>query len=183
MEEKLLVGDLNLLTDKPVLYVCNVRLTPTLSQKEKMYVEQIKKIAQEENAEAILIDAQQEAEIAQLESYDDRKIFLSDLGLDEPGVNKLIRSAYKLLNLKTFFTAGPKEVKAWTITNGTTAPQAAGTIHSDFEKGFICAEVIKYDDYIKYGSESACRDAGKLFIMGKDYVVQDGDVMHFRFNV
>jgi ribosome-binding ATPase YchF (GTP1/OBG family) len=124
-----------------------------------------------------------EAEIAAMENYDDRKMFLEDIGLDEPGVNKLIKAAYSLLNLQTYFTAGVKEVRAWTITKGMTAPQAAGVIHTDFEKGFIKAEVIKFDNFIQYGSESACRDAGKLAIEGKEYIVDDGDVMHFRFNV
>lgn len=183
-EETRLSAGLNLLTAKPVLYLCNVRLSPSLSKEEGERVEQIKKIAKEENAGVVIIDAQLEAEIAQLESYEDKKIFLQDAGLDEPGMNKLIRATYKLLNLKTFFTTtGGKEVKAWTIKNGVTALQAAGIIHSDFEKGFIRAEVIGYDDYIKYGSESACRDAGRLFPEGKEYMVQDGDVIHFRFNV
>ncbi|MBI3502122.1 MAG: redox-regulated ATPase YchF [Bacteroidetes bacterium] len=182
-EDKVHVADLMLLTAKPVLYLCNVRLTPTLSEGEGARVEQVRKIAKEENAEVVLIDAQQEAEIAQLESYEDRKTFLADLGLEEAGVNKLIKAAYKLLKLKTYFTAGPKEVKAWTITKGMTAPQAAGVIHTDFEKGFIRAEVIKYNDFVTLGSESACRDKGKLAQEGKEYVVGDGDVMHFRFNV
>jgi ribosome-binding ATPase len=118
-----------------------------------------------------------------LETYEERQLFLADMGLDEPGVNKLIKAAYRLLNLQTYFTAGEKEVRAWTITKGMTAPQAAGVIHTDFEKGFIKAEVIKYDDFLKYGSEAACRDNGKLAIEGKEYIVQDGDIMHFRFNV
>ncbi|MFH1004499.1 MAG: redox-regulated ATPase YchF [Bacteroidota bacterium] len=187
-EEKALVADMQLLTDKPVLYLCNVHINPPHSNMkgkkgEDEYVEQIKKIVAGENAEVIMIDTQQEVEIAQLENYEDRKTFLSDLGLDEPGVNKLIRSAYKILNLQTFITAGEKEVKAWTIEKGMKAPQAAGVIHTDFEKGFIRAEVIKYNDYITLRSESACRDAGKLAMEGKEYIVQDGDVMHFRFNV
>jgi hypothetical protein len=140
-------------------------------------------VAAKEGATVLIITAAMEAEIAAMENYDDRKMFLEDIGLDEPGVNKLIKAAYSLLNLQTYFTAGVKEVRAWTITKGMTAPQAAGVIHTDFEKGFIKAEVIKFDNFIQYGSESACRDAGKLAIEGKEYIVDDGDVMHFRFNV
>jgi GTP-binding protein YchF len=175
------VDDLYLLTSKPVLYICNVDEASAVSG--NTYVEAISKIAAEENAEILIITAAMESEIAQLESYEDKIAFLDEIGLAEPGVNKLIKKAYKLLNLETYFTAGVKEVRAWTITKGMKAPQAAGVIHSDFEKGFIRAEVIKYNDFIKLGSEAACRDAGKLAIEGKEYIVQDGDIMHFRFNV
>ena len=143
----------------------------------------MREAVKQESAEVIFLAAAMEAEIAQLESYEDKQMFLQDAGLEESGVNKLIKAAYRLLNLQTYFTAGVKEVRAWTITHGMTAPQAAGVIHTDFEKGFIRAEVIKYNDYLKFGSESACRDAGKLAQEGKEYVVGDGDVMHFRFNV
>jgi GTP-binding protein YchF len=175
------VDDLYLLTAKPVLYICNVDEASAVSG--NAYVELIKKIVEEENAEILIITAAMESEIAQLETYEDKVAFLEEIGLSEPGVNKLIKKAYKLLNLETYFTAGVKEVRAWTITKGMKAPQAAGVIHSDFEKGFIRAEVIKYLDFIKYGSESACREAGKLSVEGKEYIVQDGDIMHFRFNV
>jgi ribosome-binding ATPase YchF (GTP1/OBG family) len=148
------------------------------------YVDKVKVAVKEENAEVLIISAQIEAEIAELESYEERQMFLDDLGLTESGVNKLIKSAYKLLNLATYFTAGVQEVRAWTITKGFTAPQAAGVIHTDFEKGFIRAEVIKYEDFVKFnGVESVIKENGKLAIEGKTYVVQDGDVMHFRFNV
>ena len=147
------------------------------------YSAQIEKIAQEEGAEAMVIAAKTEEDIASLETYEDKQMFLEELGLTESGVNRLIKKAYSLLNLQTFITAGEMEVKAWTYHKGWKAPQCAGVIHTDFEKGFIRAEVIKYDDYIKYGSESAVREAGKLGIEGKEYVVQDGDIMHFRFNV
>jgi GTP-binding protein YchF len=176
-----IINEFFLLTIKPVIYVCNVD-EKNLHAGNK-YVDELKEAVKNENAEVIIVSANIEAEIAQLESYDDRKLFLEDLGLKESGLNKLIRSAYKLLNLITYFTAGPKEVRAWTIMKGTLAPQAAGVIHSDFEKGFIRAEVIKYNDYIKYKSEAACKEAGKMNVEGKDYVVDDGDVMHFRFNV
>lgn len=175
------VDDLYLLTAKPVLYICNVDEASAVNG--NAYVEQIKVIGAQEHAEILIITAAMESEIAQLETYEDKIAFLSEIGLTEPGVNKLIKKAYKLLNLETYFTAGVKEVRAWTITKGMKAPQAAGVIHSDFEKGFIRAEVINYEDYIKFGSESACRDAGKLAVEGKEYIVQDGDIMHFRFNV
>ncbi|RME17894.1 MAG: redox-regulated ATPase YchF [Bacteroidetes bacterium] len=180
-EEKKRIKDLNLLTIKPVLYVCNV--DEASAQTGNEYSEQIEKSAKEEGAEVLIITAQIESEIATLETYEEKQMFLAELGLEEPGVNKLIKKAYKLLNLQTYFTAGEKEVRAWTIERGWTAPQAAGVIHSDFEKGFIKAEVISYEDFIQYGSEAACREAGKLRIEGKEYVVQDGDIMHFRFNV
>jgi ribosome-binding ATPase len=179
-EDRALVYDLHLLTDKPVLYVCNVDQS---SLKGNNYTDYVKEIAKTENAEVLIIDAGIEAEITQLENPEDRKAFLDEMGLDEPGVNKLIKAAYKLLNLSTYFTAGEMEVRAWTIHIGDKAPQAAGVIHTDFEKGFIKAEVISFEDFVKYGSEAACRDAGKLMIQGKDYVMKDGDVVHFRFNV
>jgi ribosome-binding ATPase len=180
-EDKKYIDDLMLLTEKPILYVCNVDEGSVISGNK--HVDAVKDAIKDEDAEVIIITAAMEAEIAGLESYEDRQSFLKDIGLSEPGVNKLIKAAYKLLNLSTYFTAGVKEVRAWTITKGMTAPQAAGVIHTDFEKGFIRAEVIKYDDYIKYGSENACKDAGKLGIEGKEYLVEDGDIMHFRFNV
>lgn len=183
VEEKLKkhVADLFLLTAKPVLYVCNVDEASVLTGNK--HTEELRNAVKDEKAEVILISAAIEAEIALLESYEDRVAFLADLGLNEAGVNKLIKSAYRLLNLFTYFTAGVQEVRAWTITGGMLAPQAAGVIHTDFEKGFIRAEVIAYSDFIKYGSEAACRDNGKLNVEGKEYVVKDGDVMHFRFNV
>lgn len=180
-EEKQYIEDIHLLTAKPVLYVCNVDEASVKTGNK--YVDQVKELVKDENAEVIIITAAMEAEIAALESYEDRQSFLKDIGLEEPGVNKLIKAAYRLLNLSTYFTAGVKEVRAWTITKGMTAPQAAGVIHTDFEKGFIKAEVIKYNDFLQYKSEAACRDAGKLSIEGKEYLVGDGDVMHFRFNV
>jgi GTP-binding protein YchF len=176
-----LVADLWLLTSKPVMYVCNVDEASVNTGNK--YVDLVREAVKSENAEVVVIAAAIEADIAELEDYEDRKAFLSDLGLEESGVSKLIHTAYRLLHLQTYFTAGVKEVRAWTITIGMTAPQAAGVIHTDFEKGFIRAEVIHYDDFIRLGSESACRDAGKLAIEGKEYVVQDGDLMHFRFNV
>ncbi|MXV39059.1 redox-regulated ATPase YchF [Flavobacteriaceae bacterium Ap0902] len=179
--EQVIFDELHLLTAKPVLYVCNVDEASIKTGNQ--YVEDVKENVKDENALVIMLAAQVEADIMEMETYEDRKMFLDELGLDEPGVNKLIRTAYKLLNLQTYFTAGVKEVRAWTIHKGDTAPQAAGVIHSDFEKGFIRAEVIHFDDYEKYGSEAKAREAGKLSIEGKDYVVQDGDVMHFRFNV
>lgn len=180
-EDEKYIEDLHLLTVKPVLYVCNVDEASTKTGNN--HTAAVKEAVKSENAEVLLITAAMEAEIAALESYDDRKAFLEEIGLSEPGVNTLIHAAYRLLNLQTYFTAGVKEVRAWTITKGMTAPQAAGVIHTDFEKGFIKAEVIHFDDYMQYGSEAACRDNGKLGIEGKEYVVLDGDVMHFRFNV
>jgi len=163
------------------MYVCNVDEGSVVNGNK--HVDAVREAVKNENAEILIIAAAIEADIAQLESYEDREAFLSDLGLSESGVAKLIKQAYKLLKLQTYFTAGVKEVRAWTIHEGMTAPQAAGVIHTDFEKGFIRAEVIHYNDFITYGSESACRDAGKLAIEGKEYIVQDGDLMHFRFNV
>ncbi len=180
-EEKKQIEDLQLLTAKPVLYVCNVDEKAVIDGNK--YVDMVRENVKNENAEILVISAAIESEIAQLEDYADRVAFLSDLGLKESGVAKLIKAAYKLLNLITYFTAGVQEVRAWTIHQGFKAPQAAGVIHTDFEKGFIKAEVIKLEDFKKYGSESACRDNGKLAIEGKEYIVGDGDVMHFRFNV
>ncbi len=176
-----LLKDMYLLTAKPILYVCNVDEGSVLTGNE--HSERFRKAVADEPAEVILISAGIEADIAELETKEERMEFLADMGLDEPGVNKLIHSAYKLLNLITYFTAGEKEVRAWTIRRGTKAPGAAGVIHTDFEKGFIRAEVIKYDDYVRLGSEAAVKDAGKMGVEGKEYVVTDGDVMHFRFNV
>ena len=170
-----------LLTTKPVLYVCNVDDTSAASGNQ--YVEQVRQAIQGEDAQLIIISAQTEADIAELETYEEKQMFLEDLGLKESGCNRLIKAIYSLLNLETFITAGEMEVKAWTYRKGWKAPQCAGVIHTDFEKGFIRAEVIKYEDYIKYGSEAAVREAGKLGVEGKEYVVQDGDIMHFRFNV
>lgn len=175
------ISDLSLLTVKPVLYVCNVDEASVNTGNK--YVDLVKEAVKDENAEVLIISAKIESEIAELEDYEERQMFLADLGLTESGVSKLIRAAYKLLNLYTYFTAGVQEVRAWTITKGFTAPQAAGVIHTDFEKGFIRAEVIKYNDFVTLGSEAACKEAGKLGVEGKTYVVEDGDIMHFRFNV
>lgn len=173
--------DLQLLTAKPVLYVCNVDEAAIKSGNE--HVERVKAAVADEHAEVLVIGTKTEADIAEFETFEERQLFLDELGLDEPGVNRLIRAAYKLLNLQTYFTAGVKEVRAWTVSVGATAPQAAAVIHTDFEKGFIRAEVMKYDDFVNYGSEAAVRDAGKLHVEGKTYLVEDGDIMHFRFNV
>ena len=180
-DEQSAAKNLFLLTTKPVLYVCNV--DDASAKTGNAYVERVKEAIKEEDAELMIISAQTEADIAELESYEEKQMFLDDLGLEESGCNRLIKAIYSLLNLQTFITAGEMEVKAWTVRKGWKAPQCAGVIHTDFEKGFIRAEVIKYDDYIKYGSEAAVREAGKLAVEGKDYVVQDGDIMHFRFNV
>ena len=180
-DEQKFAHDLFLLTNKPILYVCNVDDRSAVDGNK--YVEQVRKAIKDENAELLIVAAQTESEIAEFDTYEERQMFLEEIGLKESGVSRLIRSAFHLLNLETYFTAGPKEVKAWTYVKGSKAPQCAGIIHTDFEKGFIRAEVIKYDDYIKYGSEAAVREAGKLGIEGKEYVVQDGDIMHFRFNV
>ncbi len=180
-DKKEYLTDLHLLTDKPILYVCNVDEQSVKTGNK--YTQQVEDIAKQEHAEILIIGAGIESDIAELESYEERQMFLDDLGLEEAGVAKLIKSAYKLLNLQTYFTTGPKETRAWTFTKGMKAPQCAGIIHTDFEKGFIRAEVIKYDDYISLGSELACKEAGKIAIEGKDYVVQDSDIMHFRFNV
>jgi GTP-binding protein YchF len=181
-EDQEYIADIFLLTAKPVMYVCNV--DEAAVNTGNAYVEKVKAAVKEENAEVLIISAQIESEIAQLDTFEERQMFLDDLGLTESGVNKLIKAAYKLLNLATYFTAGVQEVRAWTITKGFTAPQAAGVIHTDFEKGFIRAEVIKYEEFVKYnGSEAAIKEAGKLGVEGKTYIVQDGDIMHFRFNV
>jgi ribosome-binding ATPase len=180
-EDERLAKGLFLLTNKPVLYVCNVDEASAASGNS--YVEQLRKAVEGEGAELLVIAAKIESEIAELESYEEREMFLQEIGLEHSGVERLIQSAYSLLNLQTYFTAGEPEVRAWTINKGDKAPRAAGVIHTDFEKGFIRAEVIKYVDYVQYGSEAACRAAGKLGIEGKDYVVEDGDVMHFLFNV
>jgi GTP-binding protein YchF len=180
-QEQKTAKDLYLLTNKPIMYVCNVDEASVVSGNK--YVEMIQEAVKDEKAQILVIAAQTEAEIAELETFDERQMFLEDLGLKESGVSKLIRSAYELLYLKTFFTAGPKEVRAWTFSSGALAPQAAGVIHTDFEKGFIRAEVIKYSDYVQLGSEQACKETGKMHVEGKEYEVQDGDIMHFRFNV
>jgi len=180
-EDKKAIEDLQLLTDKPVIYVANVDEVSIHTGNK--HVEALKALVKEEEAEVVMVSAAIEAQIAELESEEDRKVFLEEYGLQESGLNRLIRAAYHLLNLITYFTAGEKEVRAWTIHKGWKAPQAAGVIHTDFEKGFIRAEVIKIPDYQKYKSEAGCREAGKLAVEGKDYVVEDGDVMHFRFNV
>tara|TARA_B100000941_G_scaffold260639_1_gene212276 strand:- start:839 stop:1936 length:1098 start_codon:yes stop_codon:yes gene_type:complete len=180
-EEFSVIQPLQLITQKPVIYVCNV--DENSLQNGNKYTQEIKNIAQIENAEVLVIATAIEAEIAELEDVDEQKMFLDDLGLENPGVNNLIKSAYKILDLETYFTAGKKEVRAWTILKGSKAPKAAGVIHSDFEKGFIRAEVMSYNNFIKLGSEQACKDAGKLSAEGKDYIVKDGDIMHFRFNV
>ena len=180
-DEQQAAHDLFLLTTKPVLYVCNVDEASAKTGND--YSRRVEEMAAKEGAEAMVIAAKTEEDIASLETYEDKQMFLEELGLEQSGVNRLIKKAYALLNLETFITAGEMEVKAWTYHKGWKAPQCAGVIHTDFEKGFIRAEVIKYADYIKYGSEAAVREAGKLGIEGKDYVVQDGDIMHFRFNV
>jgi ribosome-binding ATPase len=175
------VAEMQLLTQKPVLYVCNVDEASAVNG--NAHVDAVRNAIGGEGAGLLILAAATEADIAELETYEERQLFLQDLGLEEPGVNKLIRAAYKLLELHTYFTAGEKEVRAWTIEKGSTAPQAAGVIHSDFEKGFIRAEVIAFDDFVKYGSEAAVKESGKMRVEGKEYIVQDGDVMHFRFNV
>ncbi len=180
-DEEKIAHDLFLLTSKPVLYVCNVDEGSVKTG--NAYVDQVREAIKDENAQLLVIAAKTESEIAELENYEDRQMFLEELGLEESGVNRLVKSAFSLLNLETFITAGPMEVKAWTYRKGWKAPQCAGVIHTDFEKGFIRAEVIKYNDYVELGSEAAVRDAGKLYVEGKDYVVEDGDIMHFRFNV
>ena len=175
------VTTLQFITDKPVMYVCNVDEQAALHG--NAYVDSVKQAVAKENAEVVILAVGTEADITELDSFEERQMFLEDLGLDEPGSAKLIRGAYRLLNLQTYFTAGVKEVRAWTIPVGATAPQAAGVIHTDFEKGFIRAEVIKYDDYVSFGSETKVKEAGKMGVEGKEYIVNDGDVMHFRFNV
>ena len=180
-DENELVRSFNLITAKPVMYVCNVDEASV--QNGNHFVDAVRAAVKDEGAEVLVIGAKIEADITELETYDERQMFLDELDLDEPGVNRLIRSAYSLLNLQTYFTAGEKEVRAWTIKEGMSAPQAAGVIHTDFEKGFIRAEVMKYDDFTTLGSEQAVKESGKFKVEGKEYIVQDGDIMHFRFNV
>lgn len=180
-KEAAIVNKFQLITYKPVLYLCNVDEASVKSGNE--YVDALKASVKDENAEVLIIGAKIESDITELETYEERQMFLDELGLEEPGVNRLIRSAYALLKLETYFTAGVKEVRAWTITKGMTAPQAAGVIHTDFEKGFIRAEVMKYEDFTTLGSENAVKEAGKFKVEGKEYIVEDGDIMHFRFNV
>jgi len=175
------IADLHLLTIKPVMYVCNV--DEASAKTGNKFVDAVREAIKGENAELLIITAQMESEIAALETFEEKQMFLADMGLDEPGVNKLIKSAYKLLNLQTYFTVGVKEVRAWTIDKGWKAPQAAGVIHTDFEKGFIKAEVMSYNDFVNLGSEQACKEVGKLRVEGKEYTVADGDIMNFRFNV
>ncbi len=180
-EDEKTARELFLLTNKPVLYVCNVDEASAISGNK--YVDQIRNAIREEDADLLIVAAKIESEIAEFETYEEREMFLNELGLKESGVSRLIKAAYKLLNLETFLTAGVQEVRAWTYLKGSKAPQCAGVIHTDFEKGFIRAEVINYNDFIALGSESACKEAGKMNIEGKEYVVKDGDIMHFRFNV
>ncbi|MCD6597188.1 MAG: redox-regulated ATPase YchF [Bacteroidales bacterium] len=180
-EREEFVTPLQLLTDKPVLYVCNVDEASAVTGND--YVNKVKELVKNENAEVLVLAVATEADIMELEEYEERQMFLEDIGLEEPGVSKLIRAAYNLLKLQTYFTAGVKEVRAWTIHIGDSAPKAAGVIHTDFEKGFIRVEVIKYKDFIHFGSEAKVKEAGKLAVEGKEYIVQDGDMMNFRFNV
>ena len=180
-DDRRLARDFFLLTEKPVLYVCNVDEASAV--KGNRYTDAVREAIKEENAGLLIVAAKTEAEIAEFETYEERKMFLDEMGLEESGVSRLIKSAYALLELETYFTTGKDETRAWTFVKGTKAPQAAGIIHTDFEKGFIRAEVIKYHDYVQLGSEAACRDAGKIAVEGKEYLVQDGDIMHFRFNV
>ncbi len=179
--DKKLVKDLYLLTDKPVMYVCNVDEASAVNG--NAYVDALRESVKDEGAEILIVAAATEADIAELETYDERQMFLEEVGLKESGVARLIRAAYHLLDLQTYFTAGVQEVRAWTFERGWKAPQCAGVIHTDFEKGFIRAEVIKYEDFTSLGSEAACKESGKMNVEGKEYVVHDGDIMHFRFNV
>jgi GTP-binding protein YchF len=180
-DEEKIAHDLFLLTSKPVMYICNV--DEASASTGNKYVEMVREAVKEEGAEILVVAAKIESEIAEFETYEERQLFLSEIGLEESGVNRLIKSAYTLLNLSTFLTVGQVEVRAWTFPTGSKAPVCAGVIHTDFEKGFIRAEVIKYEDYLRYGSEAAVKEAGKMSVEGKEYVVQDGDIMHFRFNV
>ena len=180
-EEQQAAKGLFLLTSKPVLYVCNVDEASAATGNH--YVDEVREAVKEEGAEVLVLAAQTEADIAELETYEERQMFLQDVGLEESGCNRLIKTAYRMLELETFITAGEMEVKAWTYRRGWKAPQYAGVIQTDLEKGFVRAAVIKYDDYVRLGSEAAVRDAGLLHVEGKEYVVQDGDIMHFRFNV
>ena len=180
-DEQKIAHELFLLTSKPVMYVCNVDEASAVNGNK--YVEAVREAVKDENAEILVVAAKIESEIAEFETYEERQMFLQEIGLEESGVSRLIKAAYSLLNLQTYLTAGVQEVRAWTFEKGWKAPQCAGVIHTDFEKGFIRAEVIKYDDFINYGSEAAVKEAGKMSVEGKEYVVQDGDIMHFRFNV
>ena len=180
-EDQKLVDEMCLLTNKPVLYLCNVDEASAAAG--NVYVDAVRAAVKDENAEILIVAAAAEADIAEFETHEERQMFLEEIGLQESGVSRLIRAAYRLLDLQTYFTTGPDESRAWTFARGTKAPQAAGIIHSDFERGFIRAEVIKYDDYVALGSEKACREAGKIAVEGKEYTVQDGDIMHFLFNV
>jgi len=180
-KEQLFVDEFQMITSKPVLYVCNVDEASAKEGNE--YVNKVREAVKSENAEVIILAVATESDIAELEDYDEQQIFLEDIGLEEPGAARLIRAAYKLLNLQTYFTVGVKEVRAWTVFVGATAPQAAGVIHTDFEKGFIRAEVMQYDTFVEFGSEAKVKEAGKLGVEGKEYIVKDGDIMHFRFNV
>lgn len=180
-DERRFVDDLFLLTMKPVMYVCNVDEGSALTGNQ--YVEKVRQFLEGKDAELLVIAGKTEAEIAELDNNDDRIAFLNDAGLKEPGVDKMVRAAYNMLNLQTFFTVGPKEIRAWTIKKGMTAPMAAGVIHSDLERGFIRAEVMKYNDFVTLGSEHACKEAGKFNIEGKNYIVEDGDILHIRFNI
>jgi len=175
------ITPLQLITDKPVLYICNV--DETAAKVGNAYVDKVKETIANEQAGLLVLAVSIEADINELESFEERQLFLEDLGLEEAGAAKLIRESYSLLNQQTYFTAGEKEVRAWTIPIGATAPEAAGVIHSDFEKGFIRAEVIAYEDYVQFGTEAKVKEAGKMKVEGKEYIVKDGDVMHFRFNV
>ncbi len=180
-DEEHVAHDLFLLTNKPVLYVCNVDDASAASG--NAHVDAVRRAVEGENAQVLVVAAQTESEIAELETYDERQMFLAEIGLEESGVNRLIKSAYALLDLETFLTAGPDEVRAWTFRKGSKAPQCAGVIHTDFERGFIRAEIIKYADYVELGSEQAVKEAGKMHVEGKEYVMQDGDIVVFRFNV
>ncbi len=180
-EDRKLVRDLCLLTEKPMMYVCNVDDASAVNGNS--YVDKLKEAVKNENTEVLIVAGKMEADIAELETLEDQLVFLNDVGLTEPSVNKLIKSAYSLLNLRTFFTAGPKEARAWTIKSGMTAPQASGVIHSDLERGFIRAEVMKYNDFVTLGTEHACKESGKFHVEGKHYIVEEGDIMHIRFNV
>ena len=180
-EEQKFARELFLLTNKPVLYVCNV--DDAAAAQGNQYVENVRKAIEGSGSSLLIVAAKTESEIAELDTWEERKEFLNEIGLEESGVSRLIRAAYQLLDLQTYFTAGPDEVRAWTFLRGTKAPQAAGIIHTDFEKGFIRAEVIKYDDFVALGSENAVKEAGKMAVEGKEYIVADGDIMHFRFNV
>ena len=180
-DNRKIAHDLFLLTNKPVLYVCNVDEASAVQG--NAYVERLREAVKSEQAEILIVAAKIEGEIAELDTYEERELFLGEIGLSESGMNRLIKAAYRLLNLETFLTAGPQEVRAWTYRRGSKAPQCAGVIHTDFEKGFIRAEVIKYGDFVNLGSEAAVKEAGKMSVEGKDYIVQDGDIMHFRFNV